>query len=88
MVADYHEFTNINTPPEERKKLDVGDIWINAAECKKCHTIIRSKNRHDMVSCHCGRIAVDGGSWYVRRVGELKYVIDIIVPFNKIKKTK
>lgn len=36
------------------------------AKCKKCNTIIDSKSRHDMVSCACGAISVDGGSDYFK----------------------
>lgn len=39
----------------------------NMARCKKCGDTIESKHRHDYVSCHCGRIAVDGGRAYIRR---------------------
>lgn len=81
-TTDYHDFTDITTPEAERRKLDVGDIWINAAECKKCGDIVRSRNRHDFRSCKCGSIIVDGGSWYARRVGDLEAIKDIIVYYN------
>ena len=66
-VRDYQDFTNIDTPKEERRKLYVGDIYSNSAVCLKCGEVIRSKNRHDFVTCSCGNVSVDGGSWYVRR---------------------
>ena len=66
-VRDYHDFTNIDTPREERRALDVGDIWINAAKCEVCGDTIRSRNRHDLVTCSCGNLSVDGGSWYAKR---------------------
>jgi len=27
---DYHEYTSIDTPKEERQRLNLGDYWINA----------------------------------------------------------
>src|SRR6266436_3963144 len=40
----------------------------NAAECAVCHELIESKHVHDFRSCKCGRIAVDGGREYLRRL--------------------
>ena len=67
MTVDYQSFTIKSTPKEERRKVGVGDIYTNAAKCLECNEIIRSKNRHDYVSCTCGNLSVDGGSWYLRR---------------------
>ena len=69
MITDYHDFTVPSTPENIRRKLGVGDWYINACQCDLCHYICRSRNRHDMVSCRCGNISVDGGSWYLTRVG-------------------
>lgn len=66
-MIDYHDFTTIDTPIEERRRLNVGDVWINAAECLECGDILRSRNRHDFVTCSCGALSVDGGSWYCKR---------------------
>ena len=71
-------------PVEERRKLDVGNIWSNACKCKKCKQTIRSKNRHNFRYCKCKSIAVDGGSWYARRVGELESMEEKIIMYNKI----
>lgn len=65
-ITDYHDFTDIDTPAAERRRLGVGDIWINAAKCGKCGDTPRSCNRHDMHSCSCGDISVDGGSFYCK----------------------
>lgn len=67
-MIDYHDFTTIDTPLAERRRLGVGDIWINAARCLRCDEVVRSRNRHDFRACKCGAIMVDGGSWYSRRV--------------------
>ncbi len=67
MTVDYHDFTTQDTPKDERRKLNVGDIYINSVKCNNCGVTIRSKNRHDMVSCKCNslkRVSVDGGSFY------------------------
>ena len=54
--------------PEERKKYGIGPIFENAAKCHSCGDYIRSNNRHDFKYCSCGNVAVDGGSWYAKRV--------------------
>lgn len=40
----------------------------NSAQCLECGDEIESKNRHDFRSCRCGKLAVDGGHEYLRRV--------------------
>lgn len=42
----------------------------NRAQCRKCKKIIESKHRHDFVGCDCGAIALDGGTDYVRGIGD------------------
>lgn len=44
-------------------------ILKNAVKCNNCEDTIESKHRHDFVTCSCGRVSVDGGSAYLRRVG-------------------
>ncbi len=48
----------------------------NAARCKRCDTTIVSRHRHDMVSCKCGAIFVDGGTDYCRRGGDFDLIED------------
>ena len=48
-------------------------ILRNLARCRLCGTIIESTHRHDYVTCNCGKIAVDGGKAYLRRVGSRDY---------------
>lgn len=57
---------------EERKKIYAGNIRINRAKCNVCGDIITSNNRHDFVTCKCGKLSIDGGSWYLKRCGDLK----------------
>lgn len=46
----------------------MGKILRNAVKCNYCGDIIESQHRHDFVRCSCGRVAVDGGKDYLRRV--------------------
>lgn len=66
-MVDYQEFTTKNTSKEKRNSLGIGDIFSNSATCLICGETIRSKNRHHHVTCKCGNLFVDGGSWYLRR---------------------
>jgi hypothetical protein len=84
-IVDYQNFTTIDTSVEERRKKGVGDIWSNSAKCRRCNDEIRSRNKHDYVTCKCGAISVDGGSWYSIRSG-IEYVKDLIVYFNDLEK--
>ena len=70
MSIDYHDFVKKSTPLKDRRIINIGDIYINAVRCLKCNETIRSKNQHDFVTCSCGNISVDGGSWYLKRSGE------------------
>lgn len=80
-MTDTQQFTTRDMPKAERRKLRVGDIWQNAATCSSCGDKIRSKNRHDFVRCSCGKLAVDGGSWYAKRAFETNasFVDDVIM---------
>ena len=82
MKTDYLDFTYYEMPIKERRKFDVGDIYDNKVQCKLCNWIIRSKNRHDYVICKCGAIAVDGGSWYQKTVGNPENIISHIKYFK------
>ncbi len=62
--SDYHDFTYPEMPKELRLKLNIGPLYINGAVCKSCGYFIRSKNRHDLVTCKCGDVSIDGGSYY------------------------
>lgn len=82
-MSDYHNFTTKDMPVEQRRKLNVGDIWINSIKCKKCGDVIRSKNVHDYVECKCGEVAVDGGSWYHKVAAkDLNNVESMCEPFT------
>ncbi len=87
-VTDYHDFSHPDTPKEKRNKLNIGDIYINGAECKICDYFIRSRNRHDMVTCKCGNVSVDGGSMYQKiNYKDIDKVKLICIMYNDIKRT-
>ncbi len=48
----------------------------NRAKCKGCGDIVVSKSVWDYTSCACGKIAVDGGQEYMRRVGDLDLIYE------------
>lgn len=49
-------------------------LILNAAKCLKCGDVVVSTHHHDFRSCGCGKVAVDGGLDYIRRVGHLDLV--------------
>ena len=51
-------------------------IFINKIQCKHCGDIIESKTTHDFKMCSCGKVGVDGGTDYLRRIGKLEDFID------------
>jgi len=40
----------------------------NRIRCLSCGQVIESKTVHDFVLCLCGKVAVDGGLMYTRRM--------------------
>lgn len=51
----------------------------NRAYCKLCGKEVESKSVHDLRSCKCGALSVDGGRDYCRRVGHPANYIDTSV---------
>jgi len=82
-MKDYLDFTYLDMPLDERRKINVGDIYDNKIQCKECGWIIRSKNRHNKAYCKCGLVSVDGGSWY-QIIDNPEHAINHIVMFNKL----
>ena len=39
----------------------------NCARCLKCGDVLESKFLHDIRTCSCGNLTVDGGTQYIRR---------------------
>lgn len=86
-ITDYQDFTTKDMDPEERLRLNVGDVWNNSIECRLCHDVIRSMNLHHFLYCSCGAVFVDGGSWYQRYGGaDLANVISRIEYYDKKQK--
>ena len=48
--------------------MDEKKIKKNCIKCNYCGDIIESKSVHDFVFCKCGKVAVDGGHEYLKRV--------------------
>jgi len=44
-------------------------ILRNAARCLQCGDEVESTHRHDFRMCRCGKLGVDGGHDYIRRIG-------------------
>lgn len=84
-ITDYHDFLGPDSTKERCEYFNTGVYYINAAECGTCGYYVRSRNKHDMVSCKCGALAVDGGSHYLKRSGNLENYIERSVPFNWAK---
>jgi hypothetical protein len=82
VVTDYLDFTFPKMSRARRLVLDVGNIYENKIECKNCGWVIRSKNRHNYVTCRCGDVSVDGGSWYQRIIGKQDGYINHITYFK------
>jgi hypothetical protein len=61
------------TPPEndptKREAIRLAEratTTVLAIQCPQCFDIVYSRNRHDMRSCCCGSISIDGGFDYVK----------------------
>jgi hypothetical protein len=39
---------------------------VNGVRCLDCGDLIWSRHRHDMVWCRCKKVAVDGGTEYIK----------------------
>jgi len=58
---------------------------ITAIQCPKCLDIIYSRARHDMRSCSCGDISIDGGFEYCKVSFKHKVPIqfNLLIPTTK-----
>jgi len=54
-------------------------IVSNQIECLECGDRPFSSHRHDFKRCKCGSCAVDGGSSYLRRLGELSRIKELAI---------
>lgn len=61
--------TQESKEPQEEKVLKR-----NRVRCKRCGDIIESKSVHDAVRCSCGAVFTDGGTDYIHRGGDPRYI--------------
>ncbi|MAN77462.1 MAG: hypothetical protein CML24_09795 [Rhizobiales bacterium] len=69
-----------------------GDPWQriirNSARCLACGDEIESTHRHDFVRCRCGKLAVDGGHAYLKRLydpasrWQETSIEEVVMPFS------
>jgi len=74
VIPDYLFSLHQLKPKKEKRKYLLGmtdtiEILIrNAAKCLHCGTVIESKHSHDFKTCTCGKISIDGGLDYSRKL--------------------
>ena len=49
----------------------------NQWKCLYCGDVIESKHQHHFISCKCGESSCDGGTSYIRLVGDLDTMQDM-----------
>ena len=49
----------------------------NQWKCLYCDDIIESKHQHHFISCKCGKMSIDGGTEYIRLVGDFSMMQDM-----------
>lgn len=54
-------------------------ILSNKIQCKHCNKVIESITPHDFKMCKCGKVGVDGGKDYLRRIGNKEDFIELAV---------
>ena len=60
-------------------------IIVNKVRCKRCDSIIESKNVHDFQRCSCGAITIDGGTDYQRTSWPTGDNVDDYIDFSYSK---
>lgn len=55
------------------------EIISNKIKCKKCGDIIESKSTNDLKRCSYGAVAVDGGTEYLKRIGNENDYIELSI---------
>ena len=59
-------------------------IITNHVTCVHCMTELRSYATHDFQQCKCGKVAIDGGLDYLKRVGDEKNYVDHSIVFGNL----
>lgn len=52
-------------------------IVINKIKCINCGDILESKTPNDFKRCSCGKVAIDGGHDYLKRIGNDEDYIEL-----------
>ena len=52
-------------------------IVINKIKCINCGDILESKAPNDFKRCSCGKVAIDGGHDYLKRIGNDEDYIEL-----------
>ena len=52
-------------------------IISNKVKCLNCGDIIESKYVNDLKKCSCGKVAIDGGHEYLKRLGNEEDYIEL-----------
>lgn len=68
----YNEGKNNYNDLEQGKK-----IITNKIQCIYCKDIIESKDNYDLKRCSCGKVAIDGGKEYLKRIGNTSDYIEL-----------
>jgi len=62
----------------------------NAIKCNHCGEILVSYHRHDFKMCSCEKVGVDGGTEYLKRIGEQQDMTELSqydnIPYKEIRK--
>lgn len=56
---------------------EMAKIIENKIQCLHCLKVIKSRHTHDFKMCKCGKVGVDGGLDYLRRIGEPKDYLEL-----------
>ena len=54
-----------------------GDIITNKIKCLNCGDVLESKEENDFKRCSCGKVAIDGGYDYLKRIGNEEDYIEL-----------
>jgi hypothetical protein len=77
------KMTKIHEP--KKIDLDAKPVAVNAVTCPACKWTIFSRARHDMHSCECGGVSIDGGFDYMRGAWRPDIVGDGFPPGCKLQ---
>lgn len=83
---EYWKICDFNSNVNDRRKLNIGDIFENKARCLLCNDVLHSKSRNDRITCKCGNLTIDGGSWeIIREVKEENSFENLFVYYKNIE---